>query len=203
MGFYSNAINEQKRLLEQKSTRAAIDIVKRDSASLVVHRDTSLCSTTHTDKLSKVSRVFGFKDELRSSKVNNRAWRSTFISSLPLRTEPANPDAATVDRYRSLSEVGWEDLTINIILLGGLLIIRSSDNAYSLRTPPGASNTTVSQSILMQQIMLIMDEPSSQELSEDRRKIWRSLIIGDICAYTMCIYGVQEKDDGFSAQYQV
>jgi hypothetical protein len=62
--------------LEQKSTRAVFRKVETDSASLIVLRDASSSRSVVSDTLSKLSWVFGFDKELRSSKVYDRAWRN-------------------------------------------------------------------------------------------------------------------------------
>jgi len=95
--LYSNAVVDQRQLLEKKSTRTAIDKVERDSASLIVQRDSSSLRTYYTDNLSKLSLAFGFDNELRNSKVYDRAWRNTLISSLRLR-KAAKLNPSTGDR---------------------------------------------------------------------------------------------------------
>jgi len=81
----SNALTEQKKVLERKSTRTAIAKVEKDSASLIVQHDDGSFLTASTDNLSKLSRIFPFDSELLASKVYDRIWRHTV--RLQLRTK--------------------------------------------------------------------------------------------------------------------
>ena len=78
----SNALIEQKKMLEKKSTRIVIAKVEKDSASLILQRDDGSLFTAWTDNLSKLSRIFPFDSELLATKVYNRAWRNAIRFSL-------------------------------------------------------------------------------------------------------------------------
>jgi len=104
----SNALAEQKKLLEKKSTRTAISRVEKDSASLIVHRDDGSLRSTFTDNLSKISRVFNFDADLLGSKVYDRAWRINIKTSL--RAPKVTVTQPTLDRYSK------ED--VKVLLLG-------------------------------------------------------------------------------------
>jgi hypothetical protein len=114
----SNAILEQKRLLEKRSTRAAFRKVERQSASLIVHRGSSSYRSGLTDTLSKLSWIFGFDDELRNSQVYDRAWRSSVRTglrldqALRLGSPTANEDGQQVPGNPELPE------EVKVLLLG-------------------------------------------------------------------------------------
>jgi hypothetical protein len=82
---YSKSISEQKVFLEKSSTRKTLERVGNDSASLVVHRDsTSSCSrwTNWSDNGSKVSKVFNFDAEVLLSKAYERARRASLKAAI-------------------------------------------------------------------------------------------------------------------------
>lgn len=73
----SEAISEQKIMLEKTSTRKIFQRVKDNTSSLYVQRDsTSICSRC-TDNLSKLSKKFEFDRELFISKVYEKALRGS------------------------------------------------------------------------------------------------------------------------------
>lgn len=69
-------------MLEKSSSRKAIQRVKDDSSSLYVHRGSTSLRSTCTDKLSKISREFQFDRELFTSRVYERAVRSSLKRTL-------------------------------------------------------------------------------------------------------------------------
>ncbi|KAK4207214.1 putative guanine nucleotide-binding protein alpha-2 subunit [Rhypophila decipiens] len=178
----SNTLLEQKQLLQKKSTRVVFRVVERDSASLIVHRDANSFQSAATDNLSKLSRLFGFDDELLSSKVYERAWRSTIRLTLRLE-KTTRPDRTTVKRYE---QVGGCKPEFKILLLG---------------SSPSSKST-----LLKQMKLCWIKQPlalSSGPFTESERMQWKPVILENICSY---VWAANErcKDSGsiFSAQVQ-
>lgn len=92
---------DQQSLLERSSSRRTLFRVQEDSASLVVHRDTSSIRTWYTDTKSKLSRCFYFDGELFATDVYVRAVRGSVKESI--RNPPAStPSEVETTLYREI-----------------------------------------------------------------------------------------------------
>ena len=69
-------------MLEKKSTRKAFERVGSDTASLCVHRDAASILSHYTDKLSKLSVVFSFDDQLLISRVYAKVVRGSLKEAI-------------------------------------------------------------------------------------------------------------------------
>jgi hypothetical protein len=85
--FQSSSLAAQHRLLEKSTTRKAFETASKDSASLMVLRDTDSIFTSQTDTLSKISLMFDFDSELFASKVYSKTFRNSIKSSLRSRSQ--------------------------------------------------------------------------------------------------------------------
>ncbi|KAJ4288572.1 Guanine nucleotide-binding protein alpha-2 subunit [Kalmusia sp. IMI 367209] len=68
-------LSDQGRMLERPKSRRVLERARDSSSSLIVYRDLASISSKSTDNLSKVSMMFGFDQELLSSKVYGRLLR--------------------------------------------------------------------------------------------------------------------------------
>ena len=78
----SNTLAGQKAVLRTSSIRKNLDKMKGDSASLVVHYDSSSIVSKMTDNLSKLSMVFGFDSTLFVTNVYQRTLQTSYKQSL-------------------------------------------------------------------------------------------------------------------------
>ena len=85
----SISIAEQGKVLTKSSTRKAIESIRKDSESLIVHRDRDSLLTRYTDNLSKLSMVFGFDGDLFASKVYQSVIRNRLKNTI--RSRPPAP----------------------------------------------------------------------------------------------------------------
>ncbi|KAK0664639.1 putative guanine nucleotide-binding protein alpha-2 subunit [Cercophora samala] len=92
----TKSLSEQRELLEAPTTRTAIAAMEQDSASLIVHEDrTSIC-TVETDTMSRLSAIFPFDNQLLTTKVYGRAWRTTFLNRGPKTSRRTLSEATTI-----------------------------------------------------------------------------------------------------------
>ena len=75
-------MSEQRSLLQESKTRKDIGLMKLDSASLFVHRDSSSFISRWSDNLSKISLCFGFDRELFGTRVYERVFRGAVKASI-------------------------------------------------------------------------------------------------------------------------
>ena len=85
----SISIAEQYQVLTKSSTRKVIESIRKDSESLIVHRDQGSLLTRYTDNLSKLSMVFGFDGDLFASKVYQSVIRNRLKNTI--RSRPPAP----------------------------------------------------------------------------------------------------------------
>ena len=85
----SISLGEQQQVLTKPSTRKALENVRKDSESLIAHRDKDSLLTRYTDNLSKLSRVFSFDGVLFGSKVYQSVIRDRL--KLSIRSESSQP----------------------------------------------------------------------------------------------------------------
>lgn len=196
---HSNALLEQKRLLEQKTTRAAFRKVEQDSASLIVLRDTSSYRSTLTDSLSKLSWVFGFDDELNSSRVYGRAWRNNLRKTRQL--EEALKVFSPTAEEPEIPESGNQE--VKVLLLGGL---KSNDLSVALlrccadETAKGTNDA--SKTTMFKQIRGLCQ---GTDLAEETRNDYKPMIFNTICELVWALEREIAKLEGvqFSPQVQV
>lgn len=138
MMFSSKTTSEQKKILLKASTRKAIQRVEKDSASLIVHRDSGSVRTSYTDNMSKLSAVFAFDMELFTSKIYERAFRASFKDFLRQRRErPAQP----TDLQESRASLDPRLMPqAKIILLGE--IFQPNGLGFLLTQAPNRSNAS-------------------------------------------------------------
>ncbi|KAK4197393.1 putative guanine nucleotide-binding protein alpha-2 subunit [Triangularia verruculosa] len=91
----TKSLSEQRRLLEEPTTRTAIAAMEKDSASLIVHGDRASICTADTDTLSRLSAIFPFDNQLLTTKVYGRAWRTALLDRVQRRHRRAVSDVTT------------------------------------------------------------------------------------------------------------
>ncbi|GIC94610.1 guanine nucleotide-binding protein alpha-2 subunit [Aspergillus udagawae] len=107
---------EQKALLVRSSSRRVFRQMNSDSASLMVHRDTTSIATQITDHLSKVSVAFSFDREVFTSNVYERFFRG--LTRRVLRY-PQTRDTPVVEQPREPSgDDGWPLFQEKLLLFG-------------------------------------------------------------------------------------
>ncbi|KAF2826219.1 hypothetical protein CC86DRAFT_455781 [Ophiobolus disseminans] len=87
------SLSEQRKLLEEPKSRKAIDRVKADSVSLLVHWDSASFVSNGTDNMSKLSHVFDFDTEILATSVYERVLRNSLKQSIRrhLSAPPPSP----------------------------------------------------------------------------------------------------------------
>lgn len=85
VNFGSASLAEQQLVLTKPNTRKALKKIRKDSESLIVHRDKNSLVTGYTDNLSKLSRVFSFDGDLFASKVYQSVIRNRLKLSIRSR----------------------------------------------------------------------------------------------------------------------
>ncbi|KAF2114217.1 G-protein alpha subunit-domain-containing protein [Lophiotrema nucula] len=83
--FNCKSMSEQKALLQSPRARGIIDRMETDSASLIVHRDSSSFISNWTDNLSRFSIRFDFDRELFVTRVYERIFRISVKDALRRR----------------------------------------------------------------------------------------------------------------------
>ncbi|KAL4884618.1 hypothetical protein BJY04DRAFT_215081 [Aspergillus karnatakaensis] len=79
---------EQKALLVRSSSRKVLRQINADTASLMVHRDTSSVATQMTENMSKLSVTFSFDREIFASSVYGRFFRG--LTKRVVRSRPSD-----------------------------------------------------------------------------------------------------------------
>lgn len=69
-------------MLERTAVRRSFRKIERDSASLLVLRDSSSFRSSYTDTLSKLSIVFAFDAQILASRIYHRAFQSNLTFAL-------------------------------------------------------------------------------------------------------------------------
>ncbi|GFG11518.1 guanine nucleotide-binding protein alpha-3 subunit [Aspergillus udagawae] len=107
---------EQKALLVRSSSRRVFRQMNSDSASLMVHRDTTSMATQITDHLSKLSVAFSFDREVFTSNVYERFFRG--LTRRVLRY-PQSHDTPVVEQPRKPGgDDGWPLFQEKLLLFG-------------------------------------------------------------------------------------
>jgi hypothetical protein len=118
--YYSPTALEQKGLLERSSSRKVLKKLADDSASLIVHRDSSSLFTYYTDNQSKLSRTFNFDLEVFSSKAYERAIRGALKTVVRQRRgelEAVQARNAEIERSLRIDQMRQER-EVKMLLLG-------------------------------------------------------------------------------------
>lgn len=98
-------MTEQRLLLGKLSTRKVLQRVRNDSVSLLVHRDTNSLASRITDKLSTLSIVFFFDQELFITKVYERVFWGSLKETM--RRQQHDPEAR--ERLKTINRYSWRD----------------------------------------------------------------------------------------------
>lgn len=121
----SKSLAEQQQLVEVSATRTVITTVENDSSSLIVHHDRNSICTTETDTMSNVSARFPFDDQLLTSRVYDRAWRTTMLRKAMPRHRKTVSDSTTTVAPKAPVTVGddlparlTEKSKVKILLIG-------------------------------------------------------------------------------------
>ncbi|SCV58648.1 GNA-3 g protein alpha subunit GNA-3 [Fusarium fujikuroi] len=96
----SNALEEQTRILQQPKTIQALEVMDRDTASLIVHRDSDSIVTATSVSSSRWSVQFAFDRELFISKVYDKWIRKLATTR---RSSSHRPDDATQRDHQLIS----------------------------------------------------------------------------------------------------
>jgi guanine nucleotide-binding protein G(i) subunit alpha len=114
----SESLSDQQRLLTKPKLRRALEKVRKDSASLIVHRDATSLVTESTDNMSKFSRVFDFDGELLSSKVYAPTIRHAFRRLSRRQKDNIDAETYALDHIEPVNSRKANSEDRKVVLLG-------------------------------------------------------------------------------------
>ncbi|KAK0735955.1 hypothetical protein B0T21DRAFT_365983 [Apiosordaria backusii] len=187
----TKSLSEQRQLLEAPTTRTAIAAMEKDSASLIVHEDrTSIC-TVETDTLSRLSAIFPFDNQLLTTKVYGRAWRTTLLDHVHRRTRRTASDATTVVPAKTFMTVpihldqNRRNSTSNIPITPSS---PSKSKVKILLSGTGGSGKTT----LLRQAQIVWGGQSHLPTLDEKTRMKRE-IVQELCRFFFLLLSSQEE----------
>jgi hypothetical protein len=207
----SKSIAGQKRLLERPRTRRILQRAKADSASLLVHQDTSSRKSRLTDNLSKMSKVFDFDPAVFSSGVYHRVFRGSLMSSLRQQhprvlgspTKQSMHESFNPDSNRPGSTGGLSSITAAFIETNNVAVDAGATSMMSSNFPPdynsiyphdghdSLNQTSGTASTIIPEPMFHSESPAT----------WSRPHANSLALVQLCEARMLEECDTFAASY--